>query len=111
MHRLKYGEVANTVPTIGFNVETFKHKKVEISLWDVGGQDRLRPQWRHHYQGTSGVLFVVDSNDTHRIANAKEELHFLMQEVELSQAIICVLANKQDLPHALNFDELEINWN
>jgi ADP-ribosylation factor protein 6 len=34
---------------------------------DVGGQDKIRPLWRHYYTGTQGLIFVVDSNDRDRI--------------------------------------------
>merc|ERR1712166_894396 len=33
---------------------------------DVGGQDKIRPLWRHYYQNTQGVIFV-DSNDRDRV--------------------------------------------
>jgi len=55
-------------------------------VWDVGGQDRLRPLWRHYYRGASGIIFVVDSADDQRFDIAKKELHKLMQEVELQYA-------------------------
>ena len=30
-------------------------------------QDKIRPLWRHYYQNTQGLIFVVDSNDRDRI--------------------------------------------
>ena len=30
------GEVVNTVPTIGWNVETLQYNKIKFSVWDVG---------------------------------------------------------------------------
>jgi hypothetical protein len=44
-------------------------------VWDVGGQDKIRPLWRHYYQNTQGIIFVVDSNDRERAEDAREELH------------------------------------
>ena len=43
-------------------------------MWDVGGQDKIRPLWRHYFQNTQGLIFVVDSNDRERIVEAQEEL-------------------------------------
>lgn len=40
-------------------------------MWDVGGQDKLRPLWRHYYEGCEGVIFVVDSNDRERLGLAR----------------------------------------
>ena len=40
--RMRLGEVITTIPTIGFNVETVQHKNLEMTIWDVGGQDKIR---------------------------------------------------------------------
>jgi len=58
----------------GFNVETVEYKNISFTVWDVGGQDKIRPLWRHYYQNTQGIIFVVDSNDRERIEEAKDEL-------------------------------------
>jgi GTPase SAR1 family protein len=31
-----------------------------------GGQDKIRPLWRHYFSNTQGLIFVVDSNDRDR---------------------------------------------
>ena len=43
MYKLKLGEVVTTIPTIGFNVETVEYKNISFTVWDVGGQDKIRP--------------------------------------------------------------------
>ena len=48
---------------LGFNVETVEYKNISFTVWDVGGQDKIRPLWRHYFQNTQGLIFVVDSND------------------------------------------------
>merc|ERR1712072_105007 len=101
LYKLKLGEVVTTIPTIGFNVETVEYKNISFTVWDVGGQDKIRPLWRHYYQNTQGLIFVVDSNDRDRIDDAKEELHRMLNEDELRDAIVLVFANKQDLPQAM----------
>lgn len=106
LSQMKLGEATSTVPTIGFNVEEVTYENLIFDVWDVGGQDRLRPLWRHYYRGASGILFVVDSADAQRYAIAKQELHSLMREVELQDACVCILANKQDLPGAITAQEL-----
>merc|ERR1719219_1929250 len=67
LYKLKLGEVVTTIPTIGFNVETVDYKNISFTVWDVGGQDKIRPLWRHYYQNTQGIIFVVDSADTDRM--------------------------------------------
>jgi len=95
-----------TIPTIGFNVETVSYKNINFTVWDVGGQDKIRPLWRHYYQNTQGIIFVVDSNDRDRMEDVKEELHRMLTEDELRDAVLLVFANKQDLPGALGADEV-----
>ena len=36
----------------GFNVETVEYKNINFTVWDVGGQDKIRPLWRHYFQNT-----------------------------------------------------------
>ena len=50
--------------------------------------------------------FVVDSNDRDRINEAREELQLMLNEDELKDAVLLVLANKQDLPNAMNAAEI-----
>eukprot|EP00753_Platysulcus_tardus_P018737 PLAT7009.2.p2 GENE.PLAT7009.2~~PLAT7009.2.p2 ORF type:complete len:182 (+),score=87.85 PLAT7009.2:117-662(+) len=106
LYKLKLGEVVTTIPTIGFNVETVEYKNINFTVWDVGGQDKIRPLWRHYYQNTQGLIFVVDSNDRDRVEDAREELHKMLNEDELRDAVLLVFANKQDLPKAMNAVEL-----
>lgn len=102
LYKLKLGEVVTTIPTIGFNVEQVDYKNISFTVWDVGGQDKIRPLWRHYYQNTEGLIFVVDSNDKDRIDAAREELQKMLQEDELKDSVVLVFANKQDLPNALS---------
>lgn len=65
---------------------------------DVGGQDKIRPLWRHYYTGTQGLVFVVDSQDRDRIDEARVELHKILNDREMKDCLLLVFANKQDLP-------------
>jgi small GTP-binding protein len=80
LYKLKLGEIVTTIPTIGFNVETVEYKNICFTVWDVGGQDKIRPLWRHYFQNTQGLIFVVDSNDRERIVEAQEELQKMVRE-------------------------------
>merc|ERR1719335_922080 len=106
LYKLKLGEVVTTIPTIGFNVETVEYKNIKFTVWDIGGQDRIRPLWRHYYQGTHAAIFVVDSNDRDRIEDAREELVKMLDEDDMREAALLVLANKQDLPQSMQTSEV-----
>lgn len=74
LYKLKLGEIVTTIPTIGFNVETVEYKNISFTVWDVGGQNKIRKLWSHYFQNTQGLIFVIDSNDRERIAEAENEL-------------------------------------
>lgn len=106
LYKLKLNQNVTTIPTVGFNVETVIYKNVKFNVWDVGGQDKIRPLWRHYYTGTQGLIFVIDSADRDRIDEARKELHKIMLDREMRDSILLVFANKQDLEHAMSPEEV-----
>ena len=106
LYKLKMNETVNTIPTIGFNMETLQYKNVEFQCWDIGGQDKLRTLWRHYYEGSHAVIFVVDSADRERIQEAQDTLKMMLDSEELADAVLLVYANKQDLPGAMTTPEV-----
>ncbi|KAF0030374.1 hypothetical protein F2P81_017105 [Scophthalmus maximus] len=108
LYKLMYNESVVTVPTVGFNVETLETDRSSPSLtvWDVGGQRKMRPHWRHHFTDTAGLVFVVDSWDQKRLDETRKELHRVLRYGSLRGVPLVVLANKQDIPGALSAEEL-----
>eukprot|EP00697_Spironema_sp_BW2_P006017 gnl/Spiro4/18377_TR9836_c0_g1_i1.p1 gnl/Spiro4/18377_TR9836_c0_g1~~gnl/Spiro4/18377_TR9836_c0_g1_i1.p1 ORF type:complete len:293 (-),score=51.99 gnl/Spiro4/18377_TR9836_c0_g1_i1:128-1006(-) len=106
LYKLKLGEVVTTIPTIGFNVENVQYRNVEFTLWDVGGNERIRPLFRHYYQNTQLVIWVIDSNDRERFDEMQRWFAEVMREEELRNSILLILANKQDLPGCLPISEI-----
>ncbi|CAJ2650846.1 unnamed protein product [Trifolium pratense] len=86
LYKLHIGEVLSTVPTI---------------VWDVGGQEKLRPLWRHYFSNTDGLIYVVDSLDRERISQAKQEFQAIINDPFMLNSVILVFANKQDLRGAM----------
>ncbi|KAL4732692.1 ADP-ribosylation factor, Arf Arf6 [Fusarium chlamydosporum] len=80
LYKLKLGQDVTTIPTVGFNVETVTYKNVKFNVWDVGGQDKIRPLWRHYFSGTQGLIFVIDSSDRNRMEEARQELHRIIND-------------------------------
>ncbi|KAJ1258645.1 hypothetical protein BS78_10G091200 [Paspalum vaginatum] len=97
LHRLHVGAVLSTVPTIGFNVEKVECKNVAFTVWDVGGQDKLRPLWRQYLSKSDALIYVVDSTDRDRIGVAREEFQAVVEDPLMLNSVILVLANKQDM--------------
>ena len=100
LYKLQLAETINTIPTIGFNVETVTYKNINFTVWDVGGQDKIRKLWSYYYKNTNALIFVIDSNDGGRVNECKEEFLHLANSKELEGIPILIYANKQDLPNA-----------
>ena len=101
LYKLKLNEIVATIPTIGFNVETVHPtKSVSFTVWDVGGQDKIRVLWKHYFNGSDGLVFVVDSVDQTRFHEAREELEAILRSEEMNGVPLVILANKQDMPNA-----------
>ncbi|CAL6109911.1 ADP-ribosylation_factor [Hexamita inflata] len=114
LYRLKTKKYMITNPTIGFNVETIylQHKR-PVTVWDVGGQKRLRFLWIHYLQNTQLVMYIIDSTDRDfaRLQQCRYELHKLLHYQELDNIPFMILFNKNDLPNAMNDEEIQENFN
>ena len=97
LFKLKLGEVVQSIPTIGFNVEPIEFKKTKLNVFDIGGQTKIRPMWKHYYQNVEVLIYVVDSSDRNRIDTARMELHKMLGEEDMKDVILLVFANKQDI--------------
>ena len=69
-------------------------------------QDKIRPLWRHYFQGTEGLIYVVDSNDPSRMEESRSEFQGVLADLDSDRIPILVLANKQDLPHAIKTNDV-----
>eukprot|EP00484_Ammonia_sp_Unknown_P026514 CAMPEP_0197030290 /NCGR_PEP_ID=MMETSP1384-20130603/9553_1 /TAXON_ID=29189 /ORGANISM="Ammonia sp." /LENGTH=161 /DNA_ID=CAMNT_0042459607 /DNA_START=147 /DNA_END=632 /DNA_ORIENTATION=- len=118
-------------PTVGFNVQTIRHKKRGFVVYDLGGQETTRALWQHYYEGAKAIVFVIDATDTERMVpkmyedqqledkrkytvttTVKMELIRLIKEPALKACkTYLIYANKQDLKHSLSALELEAKLN
>ena len=80
LYKLKLGEVVTTIPTIGLNVETVEVNNISFTVWDVGFRERVLPLYRHYYEASDAVIFVVDSNDNERMEEAKNILETILSD-------------------------------
>ena len=89
-------------PIPGFNVEKVQYKNVLFTVWDVGGQEKLRPLWRHYFSNTDGLIYVVDCADRERVQKASQEFRSIVDDPLMRNAALLIFANKQDLPGAIS---------
>ena len=108
-------EVPTTIPGIGTVEETYNVKSKNCHLrflvCDVPGSERVRGLWRHYLQGTAGIIYVVDSADVGRLEEAGLALLGFINEENIHSLPILIFANKQDLPGALQEDEVATRMN
>ena len=111
LYKFKIGEVVATIPTIGFNTEEVQYKNIRFSMWDVGGQERIRALWKHYYEGAHACIFMVDASDHDRFDEARDQLHAMLGDDLLRNVSVLVLANKQDLPRAASVSKVAEKMN
>ncbi|KAK6201382.1 putative ADP-ribosylation factor in the carboxypeptidase Y pathway [Scheffersomyces amazonensis] len=117
------------LPTVGQNTTTIKFqsnsdsefssqfRNINLKFWDLGGQKSLRNMWSRYYNSCHGIIFIIDSTDTARFQECYETLIEIAHDQTWSningtaEAIVNVpilmLANKQDLPQAVDLVSLK----
>ena len=110
LYKVKLNENITTIPTIGFNVETVTPcKGISFTVWDVGGQYKIRQLWRYYYDNSEGLIYVVDSTDSIRIEESAEELHGILSNDSMRNVPVVIFANKQDMPNAMSCTQIVEN--
>ncbi|PPQ80485.1 hypothetical protein CVT25_001751 [Psilocybe cyanescens] len=124
LYLLKLGEIVQTIPSIGFNVETFdvptsSGKPFRITGWDVGTGcgKRLYGLLHHYINNSKALVWMVDASDSERVSESVEALgEILVSASRASDNIdggkkerpILILANKSDRPNAMSLDYIRI---
>ncbi|KAH8406956.1 hypothetical protein KR222_001292, partial [Zaprionus bogoriensis] len=89
-------------PTDGVEEMHIQIKNVKLCLRDLSGQWRMRRMWHTYYPNTHALIYVVDSSDASRLAEAQCELCDVLLDERMANVPLLVLANKQDLSGALS---------
>lgn len=104
LYQLKLDMDVVTIPTLGFNVECIKVDDASFLIFDIGKFESGSPN--EFYEGADYILFVVDSADMSKFYEAKIKLFRLLEDEDLKNATLVVVANKQDLSNAFTTVEL-----
>lgn len=106
-------------PTFGFQIHTLSRTisskagaSAQLNIWDIGGQSSIRAFWRNYFEPTDGLVWVVDSTAPERLELCRNELAKVLQEDKLLSASLVVLANKQDVPGAVDVEQIKeiLGW-
>ena len=105
LYRLSLGQLVQTTPTIGSNVEEISYNNVKLQAWDLGGQESTRSVWDVYFVGTDAIIYVIDTHDTN-YEESKNQFYKLLENEALKNAVILIYANKQDLSGAKSVNEI-----
>jgi small GTP-binding protein len=100
LYLLKLKEKVTTIPTIGFNVEDINKESWEkaISIWDVGGNVKIRCLWLYYFENLNGIIWVYDISNKERIEESQNELKKMLDNSKIEKNIpLLIYANKCDL--------------
>ncbi|XP_054765442.1 ADP-ribosylation factor-like protein 3 [Lytechinus pictus] len=111
LKKLAHEEAQNISPTEGFNIKSVASGGVNLNVWDIGGQRKLRPYWKNYFQNTDVLIYVVDSADHGRFEETSFQLSDLLEEDGLQGVPLLVYANKQDLLGAASPAEISDSKN
>ncbi|KAM9886803.1 hypothetical protein OXX69_013600, partial [Metschnikowia pulcherrima] len=87
-------------------------RNINLKFWDLGGQRSLRTMWSRYYRSCHGIIFIIDSTDTERFQECYETLMEIAHDSSWAldgtvSVPILMLANKQDLPQAVDLVTLK----
>ena len=105
LYRLSLGQLVQTTPTIGSNVEEISYNNVKLQAWDLGGQESTRSVWDVYFVNTDAIIYVIDSHDTN-YDESKTQFYKLLENEALKNAVILIYANKQDLSGAKSVNDI-----
>lgn len=108
LYRLKFAETLVTIPTIGFNVEMVQLQSgLALTVWDIGGQEKMRTVWDCYCENAHGLVYVVDcSEGQKRLEDSRKEFKHILKNEHIKNTPVVILANKQDLPGALSAEDI-----
>lgn len=89
------------LPTMFVQYKAFgKIQETDVLLWDFAGQERFTPLWPMLLRGTHIILLVTDST----VENVLQTKRVFMGMIKKQKpdAIVYGIANKQDLPKAMD---------
>lgn len=114
------------LPTVGQNTTTIRFEtgedsqlssqfnNINLKFWDLGGQKSLRSMWSRYFKSCHGIIFIIDSTDTERFQECHDTLmeiahdkSWVDEENSTLNVPILMMANKQDLPQAVDLVALK----
>ena len=101
LYKLLLDTEVNTIPTIGFNVETIKCESQDkaLQIYDIGGHKKIRNFWGHYInEKVKGIIWVYDVSNESRYEESKSALKTLLSLDDCGKNLpLLIFANKSDI--------------
>lgn len=101
---LKNDQIVAAQPTAHPVHKTLTVGAIAFSAYDMGGHASARRLWLEYCQEIDAIVFVVDTSDRERLAEANRELTAVLDQV--TSVPVLVLGNKIDIPRGITKSDL-----
>ena len=99
---LETGRFVDTQPTMGINRgETIQVEKLEINIFDLGGQEDFQVLWPEVNEKSDGIVYVVDKSDLMNFEQSKVTFQNIVETQIHEDVVVLVLLHKSDLPDGM----------
>lgn len=106
LHLLRYGTFSQVCPTNFPQSDLLEMGGIRFRTFDLGGHKTARMIWKDYLAEVDGLVYLVDSTDTERLALSKHELDRVLEDEEMNEVPVLILGNKIDIDGAVCEDEL-----
>jgi small GTP-binding protein len=113
------GRFEETTPTAGVNHEIIEFPKLQMKIFDLGGQEKFRSMWSQINERSDGLIYVIDCSDHERFDETNQILDQVLSSQIKDQIPVLVLLHKYDLPDKMTLPEFlkrsvltdyDVNW-
>lgn len=118
---LMYGEARSTIPTMGMNLNKIDFPKLQLNIYDLGGQQGFRNFWTKINEKSDALVYIVDGADSANFEESREVFHKIVNTQINDKIPVLLLLNKADLEDSMSRAEFiegfglvglspKINW-
>ena len=106
LHMLTHDKMTQSPPTFHPGSEEFTVGNCKIKAFDLGGHETARKVWDNYHSTADAVIYLIDTADRERFAEAKQELDKLLAIEGMQNTPFLILGNKIDIAGAASEQEL-----
>ena len=108
LYHFKFNEKVFTIPTSGYNVESFSFKKKYYTVYDMQYTEELiiSKDFKELFNNVNIIIFVVDKSKASRLDDSKKFLFQILEREELKHKPVLIISNKSDLEKNITTGDL-----